>query len=109
MKQKEVEYKTKNKLSGQNLLDVAIQEYGSVEGVFKLWNDNRQKQVSLRNITNVMDLLEQRSNYRIRKNPELEAFPQANYDTYQEKKQKVCTGLAEGISIWTVYDDFVIS
>ncbi len=89
----------------QNMFDMAIQEYGTMEGVFILAKDNMQS---------LTEDLEPGTNLKIRTEP----LNQAVVNFYQFRKLKPATGLSaeeneelkpEGIGYWAIEYDFIVS
>ena len=83
----------------QSLLDIALQEYGHVEGVFLLVEDN----FSLIGIT---DSLHQGDELRVRKT-KINAPMQSFLKEYELATAKGAMG--EGIGYWIVSKDFKVS
>ncbi|MCT4647559.1 MAG: hypothetical protein N4A74_21405 [Carboxylicivirga sp.] len=91
--------------AGQNLFDMAIQEYGDLEGVLILAKDNGQS---------LTESLEPDVNLEVR----TDTLNQAVVNFYQSRELKPATGLStseneelkpEGIDYWAIEYDFIVS
>ncbi len=91
--------------AGQSLFDIAVQEYGSIEGLFHLTQDNN---------LSLTEELEPAKSISVR----TEASKQNVVDFFKGRNLKPATGLTpteneqlkpEGIEYWAIEYDFVVS
>lgn len=89
-------------IAHQNLLDIAVQELGSIEAVFELAINNGKSITSYLNAGEVLQL------------PEVVDEDIANY--FQSRERKIATEhhvdvetAVGGISFWAINDDFIVS